>query len=104
MIIVNPQAAIIQWHDLCLIIHNKEGRLYTTFMVPNSVFRFKRLVMAQSISGDIFNRVTDGIMRGLEGIHKSVNDILLEAKNQAELGKRIHALMSRFEKHGVTVS
>ena len=43
-------------------------------------------------------------MRGLEGIHKSVDAILVKARNLDELEERIQALMRCFEEHGVMVS
>ena len=60
--------------------------------------------MGLNASGDEFCQATDPIIKGIPGVTKLVDDILVEAPSLKELVKRLRTLFLSARKHGLTIS
>ena len=81
-----------------------ETSYMTTFLIPQGRFRFTRAPMGMSSSSDIFCMKTDEALRGLPGLIKLVDDLLVVAPDVETLGKRVEAVLLRCREHRITVS
>ena len=103
---LNPQSRFFSTIDLSSGYHqvelSEEDRRITTFLTPFGKFRFKRLPMGLSPSGDYFNIRTQNLISGLKGVHKSIDDMLVEAVTRKELFNTLFKLLTACKENGVT--
>ena len=72
-----------------------ESSKLMTFLLPSGRFRFLRAAMGLSCSSDKFCRHSDKVIKGLPGIRKLVDDILVQAPDMDTLRDRINKLLER---------
>ena len=77
---------------------------YTVFLTPQGRYRYKRMPMGLSISGDLFNSRSDRVIEGLDKTVKLVDDILVTGTTKKELIERIDKLLQRAQKFGLLLS
>ena len=82
----------------------EESRHITTFMTEFGTFEFCRAPMGLNCSGDEFCRRSDDALRGLPGVIKLIDDILIYASNYEELITRVEAVLQRCTEHNITLS
>ena len=82
----------------------EESRHITTFITEFGTFEFCRAPMGLNCSGDEFCRRSDDAIRGLPGVIKLVDDILVYASNYAELFERVENVLRRCTEHNITLS
>ena len=80
------------------------SRHLTTFITPIGRFRYRRLPIGMSASGDHWNLASDTALEGLPGIQKLVDDILTGAKNGHELYIRVRAVLLRCRATGMKLN
>ena len=83
---------------------SKESRPLTTFLLPQGRFRYCRCPMGLNASSDHYNKRSDEIFRGLPGVLKLIDDILIEAPDEDTLFKRIETVLQRCKEHNVILS
>ena len=80
---LDPKSTVYSTMDLVSGYHQiplaEKDRDITTFITPWGRFRYTCLPMGLSPSGDIFNIRTQMMIEGVGGVHKSIDDVLVEA-------------------------
>ena len=83
---------------------DEESSYLTTFLLPSGRFRYVRAPMGLCISSDCFLSKTDAALRGLTGVVKLVDDLLVVAPTLDLLIERCHALLQRCREHQIILS
>ena len=79
----------------------EEDRDLTTFITPWGMYRYTRLPMGLCPSGDIFNIKTQQMLKGVEGVHKSINDLLIEARSNKEMYSKLRIILQNCLEAGI---
>ena len=75
-----------------------------TFLLASGRYRFLRAPMGCSASSDEWCRRSDEALAGLTGVHKLVDDILIEGKDYDTLFERIEAVLQRCLNSNIAIS
>ena len=89
------------YHQVSL---HEDYRDLTTFILPSGTYRYLVAPMGLNSSGDEFCIRSDLAIRGLDYVHKIVDDALIEAETCQDLFTRIREVLDRFRAHGITCS
>ena len=81
-----------------------EASLLTTFLTPYGRFRYTRAPMGLSSSGDEFCRRGDEALRGIDGVIKVVDDVLVHAPTLEALELRVRAVLTACRRVRITMS
>jgi len=81
-----------------------ESSLLTTFLLPSGRYRYTRAPMGLSASSDEFCFRSDEALRGLPGVLKIVDDVLIQAADEPELRERLITVLEACKSHGITLS
>ena len=76
----------------------------TTFLLPSGRYRYKRAPMGLNASSDEWCRRSDEVIRGMKGVLKIVDDIIVFAPTKEELYKRLRSVLANCRKHNITMS
>ena len=82
----------------------EESQHITTFVCERGTFEYLRAPMGLNSSGDEFCRRSDDALKGLKGVLKLVDDIMIYATSYEELFKRVEAVLNRCSEHNITLS
>lgn len=84
---------------------SKESALYTTFIMPFGRYHFNRLPFGISSAPEHFqNRMVTEDTAGLEGVVCHMDNILIWRTTKAQHDVRVHTVLERAEKAGVTLN
>ncbi|XP_062556917.1 uncharacterized protein K02A2.6-like [Armigeres subalbatus] len=89
------------YHQLEL---SEGSRVITTFITKYGLFRYKRLMFGISCAPEIFQKVMDTILAGLEGVIVYLDDVMVHGKTQEEHDRRLAALLNRLDEYGVLLN
>lgn len=81
-----------------------EPRDLTTFITSFGRDRYCRAPMGLDPSGDEYCLCPDQALRGLKGVRKIVDDIIIFAPNAETMVQRVKAVLERCFAHGITLS
>ena len=73
-------------------------------MLNSGRYFFRKTVMGNRLSSDTWLRASDGVIEGLEGVYKLVDDLIIGGKDYAQLAERLEALLKRCRKAGMTLA
>ena len=76
----------------------------TTFLLLSSMYRYLRAPMGLSSSSNEFCCRSDAVFAGLLGVHKLVDDILVEGNDLEDLEAKIRAVLLHCHEHGFVLS
>lgn len=82
----------------------EKSSFLTTFLIPQGRFRYTRAPMGLNASGDEWCYRSDLVLEGLEGVHKLVDDILVEADTLEDLNDRLQNVLKRCRDKGIQLS
>lgn len=82
----------------------EKSRELTTFMAPNGMFRFKRLVFGVNCAPEIFQRIMEGILSGIGNVIVYIDDILIFASTLEQLRNVTKQVMSALELNNLTMN
>ncbi|KAJ8332677.1 hypothetical protein SKAU_G00424660 [Synaphobranchus kaupii] len=84
---------------------SQECAHYTTFITPFGRYYFNRLPFGTASAPEHFqNRMVTEVTAGLEGVVCHMDDILIWGWTQAEHDARVHTVLERAQKAGVTLN
>ena len=83
---------------------DKESSLLTTMLLPSGKYRYSRAPMGLNASSDEFCLRTDQALKGIPGMVKLVDDILIFAEDEDTLYRRVREVLQRCRSHGITIS
>lgn len=86
------------YHQLEL---SEKSREITTFITKYGLFRYKRLMFGICCAPELFQKVMDTVVAGLEGVAVYLDDMLVFGNSQDEHNNRLKALMNRLKEYGV---
>lgn len=82
----------------------EKSRGLTTFMAPNGLYRFKRLVFGVNCAPEIFQRIMEGILRDIENVIIYIDDILIYASTIKQLRKDTKRVEAALGKNNLTLN
>ena len=74
----------------------------TTFMLHSGRYFCPKTVMGNLLSSDTWLKASDEVIKGLDGVFKLINDLLIGGRNFNQLAERVEALMKRCQEAGMT--
>lgn len=83
---------------------SERSRELTTFMAPNGAYRFKRLVFGVNCAPEIFQRLMEGILRGIVNVIVYIDDILIFASTLETLRKESKKVIKALENNNLTLN
>lgn len=101
-------AAIFSKVDLKSAFHHvmlsERSRVLTTFMTGEGLMRYKRLTFGMNAAPEIFQRVIEGILAGLDGVIAFIDDIVVFGRSQGEHDERLAALLKRLRQNNAVLN
>lgn len=83
---------------------SERSRELTTFMAPTGLFRFKRLVFGVNCAPEIFQRLMEDILRGINSVIIYIDDILVFAPTLEELRSETQKVKLALERNNLTLN
>ena len=83
---------------------DEESKKYFTFLLASGRYRLLRAPMGCSASSDEWCKRSDAALAGIPGVHKLVDDILIEAKDYNELYEKIEQVLQKCVDANITIS
>lgn len=83
---------------------HETSRFLTTFATHMGLFRFRRLVMGLSSSAEIFQRIMESVLTGLEGVFVYIDDILVYGRDKQEHDFRLSLVLQRLSEYGIKLN
>ncbi|XP_055635391.1 uncharacterized protein K02A2.6-like [Toxorhynchites rutilus septentrionalis] len=82
----------------------ERSREITTFVMKQGLFRYKRLMFGISCAPEIFQKVMESIVAGLDGVIVYLDDIMVVGRSQEEHDRRLKNLLERFEQYNILLN
>ena len=92
---------LASYHQVPLM---KAASFLMTFLLPSGTYHYLWAPMGLSSSSDEFFHHSDAVFAGLPGIHKLVDDILVEGNNLKDLEAKICAVLQQCCEHRFILS
>uniref|UniRef100_A0AAV2MLX7 Gypsy retrotransposon integrase-like protein 1 n=1 Tax=Knipowitschia caucasica TaxID=637954 RepID=A0AAV2MLX7_KNICA len=89
------------YHQLEL---TEESRAITTFAVHSGTYRYKRLIFGVSSASEQYQHEVTSALTGIEGVANISDDIIVHAPDHDTHRQRLHAVLERLEKCGLTLN
>ena len=93
--------AVLGYYQIPL---DDDSKKLTTFLLASGRYRYLRAPMGCSASSDEWCKRSDEALSGIPGVHKLVDDILIEGTDYDELFTRIEEVLQRCMKTNITIS
>lgn len=82
----------------------EESREITTFMTHKGLYRYKRLLFGVSCAPEMYNKVLQQTLSGLQGVSSIYDDIVVHGETTEQHSERLAKLMQRLQEHGLTLN
>ena len=82
----------------------KEDHHKTIFMLYQGCYFFRKTVMGNRLSSDTWLKASNEVIKGLPGVFKLVNDLLIGGRDYAQLADRVEALLKRCQEAVMTLA
>ena len=89
------------YHQLEL---TEESRDITTFATHSGLYRYKRLLFGVSSASEQYQHEIAAALAGIEGVENISDDIVIHAPDEETHNERLHAVMQRLSRCGLTVN
>lgn len=83
---------------------SERSRELTTFMGPDGMYRFTRLVFGVNCAPEIFQRIMENILTGIPKVVVYLDDILIFAENIDELNEITEKVLSALKRNNLTLN
>ncbi|XP_055633240.1 uncharacterized protein K02A2.6-like [Toxorhynchites rutilus septentrionalis] len=83
---------------------SKRSREITTFITKQGLFRYKRLMFGISCAPELFQKVIECIVAGLDGVVVYLDDVMVFGRSQKEHDERLDALLYRLKKYEILLN
>ncbi|XP_055621859.1 uncharacterized protein K02A2.6-like [Toxorhynchites rutilus septentrionalis] len=82
----------------------EKSREITTFITKFGLFRYKRLMFGVSSASELFQKVMETVVAGLDGIVVYLDDIVVSGRSKAEHDRCLQALLDRFKSFDILLN
>lgn len=82
----------------------EESRELTTFLTTRGLLRYKRLMFGLNAAPEIFQKVMESMLEGLDGVIVFIDDIGVIGKTKEEHDRNLHALLTRLKQNHATLN
>lgn len=82
---------------------DEKSKNLTTITTHKGLYRYNRLAYGIASAPGLFQREMEKVLSGIEGIASYFDDIFVSGKSREEHDKRLHEVLSRFQKCGLTL-
>ena len=89
------------YHQLSL---HEESRDLTAFVTHSGLYRYVRCPYGLKSLPQCFQKVMEMLLRGLQGIHIYLDDVVVCGRTRAEHDSRLQAVLNRIQQHEVTLN
>lgn len=86
------------------VVLSERSREMTTFMGPDGMYRFKRLVFGVNCAPEIFQRIMEDILTGIPNIIVYIDDVLAFASTLEELREITRRVLEALKRNNLTVN
>lgn len=86
------------------VMISEKSRELTTFMAPNGMYRFKRLVFGVNCAPEIFQRIMEGILKDIKDVIIYIDDILIYAATIEQLRENTEKVLATLEKNNLSLN
>ena len=93
--------AVLGYYQIPL---DEDSKKLFTFLLASGRYRYLRAPMGCSASSDEWCKRSDAALCGIPGVHKLVDDILIEAKDYNQLLERLETVLDRCVISNITIS
>ncbi|XP_055633245.1 uncharacterized protein K02A2.6-like [Toxorhynchites rutilus septentrionalis] len=76
----------------------------TTFITKHGLFRYQRLMFGVSCAPELFQKVMESVVAGLDGVIVYLDDVVVHGKTQQEHTERLMAVLQRLDEYGVLLN
>ncbi|XP_055634002.1 uncharacterized protein K02A2.6-like [Toxorhynchites rutilus septentrionalis] len=83
---------------------SERSREITTFISKYGLFRYKRLMFGVCSAPELFQKVMETIVAGLEGVVVYLDDLVVFGKSEEEHATRLQTLLDRLEEYGILLN
>ena len=91
-------------HGYFQIELEEESSKLTTFILPTGRFKYRRAPMGLVSSSDEWCRRSDAAIKGIEGVQKIVDDILIYGPTKESVLAKMRQVLERCREHQITIS
>lgn len=82
----------------------RKSRELTTFLGPDGMYRFKRLVFGVNCAPEIFQRLMEDVLRGIQGAIVYIDDILIYCSDMDGLKATTKRVLEALERNNLTLN
>lgn len=82
----------------------EQSKAITTFAIHSGTYRYKRLIFGVSSASEQYQHAVATALAGIEGVANISDDIIVHAPDRETHDKRLHAVLERLEKCGLTLN
>lgn len=86
------------------VVISEKSRDLTTFMAPNGMYRFKRLVFGVNCAPEIFQRIMESILMGIDSVIIYIDDILIFAPTIEQLRTETKKVTAALRENNLTLN
>ncbi|CAF1012738.1 unnamed protein product, partial [Brachionus calyciflorus] len=86
------------------ILLNEKSRFLTAFCTHLGIFQCKRLNFGIKMASEIFQKIIEQVLSGLDGALNFSDDIIVFGSSKEEHDRRLNAVLDRLERSGLTVN
>lgn len=83
---------------------SENSRGITTFITKRGLMRFKRLIFGVCNAPELFQKIMEQILAGLDGVANYMDDIIVFGKGTEDHDQKLQALMKRLEEYEVKLN
>lgn len=83
---------------------SERSRELTTFMGPDGMYRFTRLVFGVNCAPEIFQKIMENVLAGIPNVIVYIDDILIFAESLDELNDTTEKVLSALKRNNLTLN
>ena len=82
----------------------EQSQELTTFITPFGRYCFQRLPFGISSGSEVFHRMMSQLLAGIPGVICDIDDVMVFAESEKQHDERLHTVLDKLEKAGVTLN
>ena len=83
---------------------HEDSRDIFSIILPSGKYRYCTLPQGASVSSDYFNICTDDDIRGMPGMYKNIDDVLITGNDMEKLEERLEKMLKVCERKNMKLN